>query len=75
VGYRVSWTETAVADVERIASYIAKDSKAYAATFTATVRKLARDLDELADRGLQVPFIGQNDVREILSAITGSSIK
>ncbi|MFO8034053.1 MAG: type II toxin-antitoxin system RelE/ParE family toxin [Candidatus Bipolaricaulota bacterium] len=60
------WTATAWSDVESIASYIAKDSPSYAATFVRHVRDAARSLGSMAERGRVVPEIGEPAVRELL---------
>jgi plasmid stabilization system protein ParE len=51
----VSWTETAWADLEAIADYIAQDSRFYAAAFVREVREAARSLRTLSERGRVVP--------------------
>jgi plasmid stabilization system protein ParE len=60
----VVWTETACADLERIADHIAGDSPAYAAAFVRRIQSAASSLSELPLRGRVVPEFRDPSVRE-----------
>ncbi|MBI3922696.1 MAG: type II toxin-antitoxin system RelE/ParE family toxin [Armatimonadetes bacterium] len=62
---RVKWTETAWADPESVADYIAQDSPYYAAAFVRETRDAARSLARLSKRGRTVPEFDNPTVREI----------
>ncbi len=62
----VAWTESAWADLEGIADYIAQDSRFYAASFVRETRDAARSLSTLAERGRVVPEMGNPTIRELL---------
>ena len=62
---RVSWTEPAWSNLDAIATYIAQDSRRYAATFVREARDVARSLRHFANRGRVVPEIGDPTVREL----------
>jgi len=62
----VSWTETAWADLEAIADYIAHDSRFYAAAFVREARDVARSLRTFAGRGRVVPEMNDPRIREFL---------
>jgi len=53
-------------DLERIADYIAFDSKYYAAAFVREIREAARSLRQVARRGRVVPEISDPTIRELL---------
>jgi toxin ParE1/3/4 len=63
---RLSWTETALGDLEHSADYIARDSPRYAAAFVRRIRDAARSLKSLAERGRVVPELADPQVRELL---------
>lgn len=63
---RVVWTESAALDLDQAASYIARDSRYYAAAFVREVRTAARSLRTLTQRGRRVPEIGRPEIRELL---------
>ena len=61
----IRWTETAIEDLNEAARFINRDSPYYAAAFVKEVRKAARSLDILSERGRVVPESGRTDIREI----------
>src|SRR5213595_811633 len=61
----VTWTETAWADLEGVAEYIAKDSRYYAATFVREVCEAARSLKRFPERGVIVNELGDSAIREL----------
>jgi toxin ParE1/3/4 len=63
---RIEWTEPAVADLENIQDYIARDSAEYA---EAIVERLILSVDQLeafSDSGRHVPESADPKVRELL---------
>lgn len=63
---RIEWTEPAVADLENIQDYIARDSAEYA---EAIVERLILSVDQLEtfpDSGRRVPESADSKVRELL---------
>jgi plasmid stabilization system protein ParE len=66
VARRLKWSEEAWADLDEIAEYIARDSRAYAAAFVRKIREVARSLVEMAERGRIVPEHKNPMVREII---------
>jgi toxin ParE1/3/4 len=62
---RVVWTESALADVEAIAAYIARDSERYAAVVVERMLATAANLVEQAERGRVVPELADDDTREV----------
>ena len=63
---RVRWSESAWDDVERIAEYIARDSKTYAAALVRELREASRSLDQMAERGRRVPEFKAEHIRELI---------
>lgn len=63
---QVAWTETAWEDLDAAASYIARDSPAYAAVFVQEVRGAARSHADLSLRGRVVPALGDPGIRELI---------
>ncbi|MEE9614333.1 MAG: type II toxin-antitoxin system RelE/ParE family toxin [Thermodesulfobacteriota bacterium] len=63
---KVVWTDEAVADLEALAEYIARDSGFYAAAFVREVRDASRSLNELSERGRVVPELSNPNIRELL---------
>jgi plasmid stabilization system protein ParE len=53
---KIRWSPTAVADIETIRDYIAKDSPSAA-------RKIANRIKESVNRLANFPFVGQNWAR------------
>jgi toxin ParE1/3/4 len=62
---RIVWTESALADVEAIAAYIARDSERYAAAVVGQPLEAAAALAEHAGHGRVVPELADNDTREV----------
>jgi toxin ParE1/3/4 len=62
---RVIWTEVALADVETIATYIARGSKRYATAVVDRMLETAAALAENAERGRIVPELGDDATREV----------
>jgi len=63
---RIEWTEPAVADLESIQNYIARDSAEYA---DAIVDRLILSVDQLEafpDSGRRVPESADSKIRELL---------
>lgn len=63
---RVRWTEQAVADLEAIRDYVARDSAHYA---TLLVERLISSVDHVArfpEIGRIVPEFGRPDLRELI---------
>ena len=62
--YQVVWSPEALADVEAIASYIARDSAAYAQAVVEKILETARQVGEFPFLGRMVPELGQDTFRE-----------
>jgi toxin ParE1/3/4 len=62
--YQVVWSPEAVADVEAIASYIARDSAAYGQAVVEKILETARQVRELPFLGRMVPELAQETIRE-----------
>jgi plasmid stabilization system protein ParE len=62
----VVWSLPAADDLDLAASFIARDSEAYAAALVADVLDAAESLSEFANRGQVVPEIGDESTREVL---------
>jgi toxin ParE1/3/4 len=62
---RVVWSAAAIADLNAIAEYIARDSEQYASTVVTQILEAAADLDELSERGRVVPEVADESVREV----------
>lgn len=70
----IRWTEQAVADLEAIRDYVARDSAKYAALL---VERLIASLDRVAhfpESGRVVPEYQRPDIRELILGLTGWSI-
>jgi len=61
----VTWTASAVNDLDSVAEFIAKDSRFYAITVVRKARDLARSLSVVAQRGRIVPESHSADIREV----------
>lgn len=61
----VTWAESAIADLDEAAEYIARDSRFYAAALVREARAASRALTRFAGRGRLVPEAGDPDIREI----------
>jgi toxin ParE1/3/4 len=63
---RVVWAESALADVEAIAAYIARDSEHYASVIVERMLEAAASLATHAERGRVVPEYHDASIREVL---------
>lgn len=63
---KIRWTEPAVADLEAIRDYIARDSGFYAAQFVERILQVIDTLVDFPLRGRKVPEAGRTDVRETI---------
>lgn len=64
MGYRVSWSPTALDDVDAIAEYINRDSPAYTRAVVSKLRDTARNLKTFPNAGRIVPELGDEAIRE-----------
>lgn len=62
----VKWAESAYADLEEIAEYIAKDSESYAAAIVRRLADAAASLGQFAERGRVVPEYQMPTIRELI---------
>lgn len=62
----VCWTDSAVADLERIQSYIAADSNAYAQALMLEILTAVDRLESFPESGRIVPEINHTKVRELI---------
>lgn len=62
---KITWTSSALDDLEKVVDYIFQDSPIYALTFYDKVKETARGLDELAERGRIVPEYEDKNIREV----------
>ena len=62
--YRVSWSPTAIDDVDAIAEYINRDSPAYTRAVVNKLLDTARELKDLPSAGRIVPELGDEAIRE-----------
>jgi toxin ParE1/3/4 len=62
---RVIWSASALADVEAIAAYIARDSDHYASVVVERMLEAAASLADLAERGRVVPELTDASIREV----------
>jgi plasmid stabilization system protein ParE len=63
---QVSWAPAALADLEAIAQFIARDSQQYADAFVQRVVAIVEDLPRFPRAGRIVPEYGQETLREVL---------
>ena len=61
----VIWAYAAEEDLEAAASYIHRDSPAYAVSFVERALEAGRSLNEFAERGRMVPELSDSSIREI----------
>jgi toxin ParE1/3/4 len=66
MAYTVIWSPRALDDVEAIASYIARDSAAYASAVVAKIIKTTRTLRRFPFSGRVVPEFQDENFRERL---------
>jgi plasmid stabilization system protein ParE len=63
---RIIWTKSAVANLENIKNYIAKDSEYYATEFAAKILGIVDKLSVFPRLGREVPEVKREDIREII---------
>jgi addiction module RelE/StbE family toxin len=63
---KLEWSEEALEDIESIATYIEKDSPAYAKSVVSKFFEKAEILKEFTELGRKVPEINDINIREIL---------
>jgi toxin ParE1/3/4 len=66
VARTVSWTESALADVESTAVYIARDSVYFAKAVARDAFDASRLLDTFSERGRVVPEVNDTSIRELI---------
>ncbi|MEH2270437.1 MAG: type II toxin-antitoxin system RelE/ParE family toxin [Nostoc sp.] len=64
MAYQVVWSSKALEDVEAIATYISRDSAAYAAAVVQRIIDVTRNLSNFPFSGRIVPEFGNNTIRE-----------
>jgi plasmid stabilization system protein ParE len=62
----IRWSEPAVADLESIRNYIARDSEHYAVDFTTRIINAVEKLSILPSIGRKVPEVDDDNIREII---------
>ena len=63
---RIRWTNQALADLEAIGNFIARDAPSVAQVFVDNVFEAVKRLEVFPRSGRRVPEIGQENIREIL---------
>ena len=63
---KLIWTEPALADLEAIYDFIAKDSEYYASSFLEEIIQQPEKLIDFPEIGRIVPEADQNDIRELI---------
>ena len=66
MAHRVIWSRSALADVDAIAAYIARDSAAYSSVVVKKILACTRNLDRFPNSGRQVPEFEDPAIRELL---------
>ncbi|WP_254567575.1 type II toxin-antitoxin system RelE/ParE family toxin [Oscillatoria sp. HE19RPO] len=64
MAYRVVWSSKAIDDVDAIATYIARDSRSYAAAIVQKMLDLTRNLSNFPFSGRIVPEFEDEMIRE-----------
>ena len=64
---RVTWSPSALADLEAIAAYISSDSPAYAKAVVKRIVTLTRTLSRFPNSGRKVPEFQDPTLRELLA--------
>jgi addiction module RelE/StbE family toxin len=64
MAYRVIWSPRALDDIDSIASYIARDSPAYASTVVSRITTATRGLQQFPFAGRVVPEFDDTSLRE-----------
>jgi toxin ParE1/3/4 len=67
MAHRVVWSRRALQDIENIASYIARDSPAYAASVVKAILNETRMLTRFPHSGRKVPELDKDNIREVLA--------
>lgn len=62
---KITWTHSALSDLEKVVDYIFQDSPTYALTLYDQVKEISRSLDNLAMRGRIVPEYANENIREV----------
>ncbi|NQV24618.1 MAG: type II toxin-antitoxin system RelE/ParE family toxin [Rhodopirellula sp.] len=60
------WSDAAVSDLESIAEYISRDSRAYAASFVRRIFAAAKSVHHMPESGGIVPEYNDGSLREVL---------
>lgn len=63
---KLFWTKPALADLESIYDFIAKDSEYYASSFLEELIRQPEKLRGFPEMGRMVPEMNQNDIRELI---------
>ena len=63
---KLVWTEPALADLDAIHDFIAKDSEYYASSFLQEIIGQAEKLEKFPEMGRVVPEYGRKDIRELI---------
>jgi len=64
---KIEWTEPAIADLDAIRDYIARDSEHYAVQFTGRIIEAVEKLENFPERGRKVPeSLETEGIRELL---------
>ncbi|MEH2326252.1 MAG: type II toxin-antitoxin system RelE/ParE family toxin [Nostoc sp.] len=64
MAYQIVWSSKALEDVEDIATYISRDSTAYAAAVVQRIIDVTRQLNNFPLSGRIVPEFGEDAIRE-----------
>ena len=67
MAHRIVWSSRALADLESIATYISRDSPAYARTVVRKIIGLTRNLAEFPLSGRKMPELDDDQVRELIA--------
>jgi plasmid stabilization system protein ParE len=67
MAHRVEWSPRALADVEKIAEYIASDSPTYARSVVRRIFALTRTLERFPLSGRKVPEFDDENIRELFA--------
>ncbi len=64
MAYRVVWSQKAIADVEAIATYIARDSPSYAAAVVRKIIDITRLLQQCPSKGKPIAEFADHSILE-----------
>jgi toxin ParE1/3/4 len=67
MAHRIVWSPRALADLEAIATFISRDSPAYARTVVRKIIGLTRNLAEFPLSGRKMPELDDDQVRELIA--------